>query len=108
MNQRPPLGPGVVDWPHRPKPRRYGRLILLALLAILFFGTGTTLSYYVEALWFDSLGYASVFWTTLNTEALVFALFAVITFVVLYGAFLALKPARLGEFGNILINGRPL
>ena len=37
-------------------------------------------------------------------------LFTVVTFVVLYGSFLALKPERLGELagGRILINGQPL
>src|SRR3954451_14668065 len=108
MNQRPPLGPEVIDWPRRRRPRRIGLLLLLVLLAVVFFGTGTTLSYYVEALWFDSLGYGSVFWTILNTQALVFVAFAGITFGVLYGAFLALKPSRLGEFRSILINGQPL
>jgi uncharacterized membrane protein (UPF0182 family) len=109
MNQPPPLGPDVVDLSRRrQRPRRRGRLFLLGALAVLFFGAGTSLSYYVDALWFDSLGYSSVFWTTLNAQALVFASFALITFAVLYGAFLALKPARIGEFGSILINGQPL
>ena len=73
-------------------------------------GGGTALSYYVEALWFDSLGYSAVFWKTLNVQAATFVAFALVTFAVLYGAFLALKPARLGEIagGTILINGQPL
>ena len=73
-------------------------------------GGGTALSYYVEALWFDSLGYGDVFWKTLNLQAAVFLGFAAVTFLVLYGAFLALKPARLGELtgGTILINGQPI
>src|SRR5206468_4065616 len=58
----------------------------------------------------DSLGYSSVFWTTVNLQAAAFAAFAVITFLVLYGAFIALKPARIGELtgGTILINGQPV
>jgi uncharacterized protein len=104
----------TIDWPPprspRPSRRRGGRLFVLAVLAILVLGGGTTLSYYVEALWFGSLGYADVFWTTLNLRAEVFAGFAVITFLVLYGSFLALKPARLGELAGlpILINGQPI
>jgi uncharacterized membrane protein (UPF0182 family) len=71
---------------------------------------GTALSYYVDALWFGSLGYADVFWKTLNVQARIFTLFTVVTFAALYGSFLALKPERLGEIagGRILINGQPL
>src|SRR5262245_13599128 len=98
----------VVDWPPPRRPRRSGRWVLLAVLAAIFFGGGTTLSYYVDALWFGSLGYAAVFWTTLNAQALTFILFAASTFVVLYGSFLALKPARLGEFSHIVVNGQPV
>src|SRR5256885_1475095 len=89
----------VVDWPPpcRPPRRNRGILFLVAVLAAILFGGGTTLSYYVERLWFDSLGYVDVFWRTLNVQAAVFALFAAITFVVLYGAYAVLKPARLGE-----------
>lgn len=61
------------------------------------FGASTVLSYYVDALWFDSLGYASVFWTRLNLQAGIFATCALVTFIVVYGAFRALKPARFGE-----------
>src|SRR5438874_3390334 len=99
----------VVDWPPpRRPPRRRGRLFLLAIAAALLFGGGTTVSYYVDALWFSSLGYSDVFWTRVNTQAAIFISFAVITFGVLYGAFLALKPPRLGEFSGLLINGQPL
>ena len=44
----------------------------------------------------------------LNAQAVVFCAFAAVTFAVLYGAFRALKPPRLGEFGSIIINGQPL
>jgi hypothetical protein len=63
-------------------------------------------SYYVDALWFDSLGYAAVFWTRLNLQAEIFGSFALITFVTIYGVYLAIKPSRLAEIigGRILIN----
>src|SRR5947208_8472702 len=102
----------VVDWPppRRPPRRNRGVLLLLAVLAAILFGGGTALSYYVERLWFDSLGYVDVFWTTLNLQAAVFSIFAAITFVVLYGAYAFFKPARLGELTGvpILINGQPI
>ena len=69
-------------------------------------GSGAVLSYYVDALWFDSLGYASVFWTRLNLQAAIFGAFALITFLTVNGVFLAIKPGRFDEIigGRILIN----
>ena len=73
---------------------------LLAVLGVLFLSVGTALSYYVDALWFGSLGYADVFWTSLNLQAAVFTGFSVVTFLVFYGSFLALKPARGDDLGR--------
>src|SRR5712692_10011045 len=102
----------VVDWPPPPRrrPRRIGRWLLLALVAVIVFGGGTALTYYVDALWFGSLGYADVFWKTVKLQGTVFSAFAGVTFLVLYGSFLALKPARFSEFagGTIMINGQPV
>ena len=79
---------------------------MLAIAAAVFLGGGTLVSYYVDALWFDSLGYAAVFWTRINLQAATFVVFALLTFVVIYGAFLALKPDRFDQLigGRILIN----
>src|SRR5438477_9131030 len=84
----------IVDWPPPRRPRRRGRLFLLAALGVLLLAGGTALSYYVDALWFASLGFAEVFWKTLNLQAAIFALFAGLTFAALYGSFLAFKPDR--------------
>ncbi|PYR32945.1 MAG: membrane protein [Acidobacteria bacterium] len=100
----------TIAWPPSRR-RRRGRLVILAVLAVLVLGGGTALSYYVDALWFGSLGYADVFWKTLNLQAAVFIAFAAMTFLVLYGSFLALKPAHLADFaggGTIIINGQPV
>jgi hypothetical protein len=100
----------VVDWVPPKRPRRRGRLFILVALGILLLGGGTVLSYYVDALWFDSLGYGDVFWKTLRLQSQIFTGFVLVTFLVLYGAFLALKPPRLGELTGIpiLINGQPI
>jgi uncharacterized membrane protein (UPF0182 family) len=102
--------PDTIAWRPSPRPRR-GRLVILAVLAVFVLGGGTALSYYVDALWFGSLGYSDVFWTTLKLQAAVFVAFAAVTFLVLYGSFLALKPAHLTDFaggGTIIINGQPV
>ena len=59
----------TIDWPPPRRPRRRGRLFILAVLAVVVLGGGTALSYYVDALWFGSLGYSDVFWRTLNIQA---------------------------------------
>jgi uncharacterized membrane protein (UPF0182 family) len=101
----------TIDWPpSRPPRRRRVRVFLLAIVALFVLVGGTALSYYVEALWFESLGVADVFWKSLNLRAEIFSGFAGVTFLVLYGSFLALKPAHLGELAGlpILINGQPI
>jgi hypothetical protein len=94
----------------RPRRRRSARLVLLAALGVVVLGGSTAASYYVDALWFESLGYASVFWTRLSLQAATFAAFALVTFLVVYGVFRALKPDRLVELigATILVNRRPV
>jgi hypothetical protein len=93
-------------------PRRRRRfLLILAVLAGIFFGGRTALSYYVDALWFGSLGYRDVFWKTLGLRWGIFAAFTAATLLVLYGSFLALKRAHLPDLPNghtILIGRQPV
>ncbi len=77
------------------------------MIAVLLLGGGTALSYFVESLWFGSLGFSDVFWTTLNVQSVVFTGFSVVTFLILYGSFLALKPARLAELSSPIPDQRP-
>ena len=86
-----------IDWPKRaPKPRRGNRkfLILIAIVFLIFAGSRTALSYWVDLLWFRSLGYGSVFLRTLTMQWGIFAAFAAVTFVILYGAFSLLNRAH--------------
>jgi len=86
------------------------RWILLVVIAAAL-ALGATLSYYVDALWFESLGYSEVFWRSLSLQGIVFTVFFAGTFVLLYGAFVALKPPRLGDIGSdsvVLIGGHPV
>ncbi len=104
--------PESIDWPPTHVPRRRRRLLLLlAVLAGIVFGGRTALSYYVDALWFGSLGYGDVFWKTLGLQWGIFAAFAATTFLILYGSFLALKRAHLPDLPSgqtIVIGGQPV
>ena len=100
----------TLEWPPPRRAAHRGRVALLVLLALLFLGGGTFLSYYVEALWFGSLGFSEVFWTTVSLQARVFLVVTLVTFIVLYGAFHALRPAHLKDLGagTWLVNGQPV
>jgi uncharacterized membrane protein (UPF0182 family) len=103
--------PESIDWPlpHPARPRRRRRFVLiLVVLACIFFGVRTALSYYVDMLWFGSLGYGDVFWKTLSLQWGIFTAFAAATFLILYGSFLALKRAHLPDWpeGYTILIGR--
>ncbi len=57
--------PESIDWPPpltgHTKPRRRRFFLILVALAVIFFAIRTALSYYVDVLWFGSLGYGDVF-----------------------------------------------
>jgi hypothetical protein len=111
--------PGPIDFPQGrlesrgPRDPRLRRklIVVLIVIAAVFIGAKAALSYWVDLLWFRSLGYADVFWTTWRIEWGVFALFAIATFAILYGAFSALKRASqdsLPSARQILLGGQPV
>src|SRR6266478_249496 len=106
--------PESMDWPQMQPPhpgRRRRFLLVVAVLAGIFFGGRTALSYYIDVLWFESLGYGEVFWKTLGLQWGIFTAFAAATFLILYGSFLALKRAHLPDLPSgqtIFIGGQPL
>ncbi len=100
-----------LDWPRPPRRRRRRFLLILVVLAVVVFGCWTASSYYVDALWFRTLGYGKVFWTTQRIQWGVFAVFATATFLILYGMFLALRRVHVSELQSsqtIFIGGRPV
>jgi uncharacterized membrane protein (UPF0182 family) len=107
MNKKNGRGDIVINTQRR---HRTVRLTLLVALGVVLLGASTAASYYVDALWFESLGLASVFWTRLSLEAATFAAFALATFFVVYGVFRVLKPDRLDEViaSTLLVNRRPM
>src|SRR6202790_5031591 len=96
---------------HSPRRRTGFFLLMLAVLAVILLGGRTALSYYVDVLWFESLGYSDVFWKTLGLQWGIFVAFAAATFLILYGSFLALRRAHLPNLPighTIFIGGQPL
>ncbi len=90
----------TIHWPRTPRPvnpppRRRRRLLLILVILAIIFGARTVLSFYVDVLWFGSLGYGDVFRKTLGLQWGIFLAFAAATFLVLYGSYLALKRAYL-------------
>src|SRR6266705_2041171 len=105
--------PESIDWPgmRAPRGRRRFLLLVIAALAVIVLGGRAALSYYVDVLWFESLGFRDVFWKTLGLQWGIFAAFAAATFLILYGSFLALKRAHLPDLPSgqtILIGGQPV
>ena len=105
--------PETIDWPMRGKPRspRLAIYLLVAIVILIFVGGRTAVSYWVDLLWFGSLGYASVFWKSFGLEWGTFAVFAALTLVILLAAFFALRhshAADLPDTHTIFFGGRPM
>ena len=102
----------TIDWPnHRQSRRRRKLLLLLILAAGILFGGRAALSCWVDLLWFRSLGYGDVFWKSWTLQYGTFAVFAVTTFLILYGTFLGLKRAHQADLPSdhsIVFGGQPL
>jgi len=105
-----PVRPEIVDWQQPPPRRRRLFFFALAVLVALILSSRTVLSYYVEGLWFGSLGYEDVFRKTLALQWTAFLAFSAVTFLILYGWFLALRRVYARDLpsgGTIFIGGQP-
>jgi uncharacterized protein len=105
--------PETIDWPMRGKPRRISLAVylLLAVVFVIFIGGRAAISYWVDLLWFRSLGFADVFWKSWSLEWGTFAAFAVLTFLILFAAYLAFRHSHAGdlpETHTIYFGGQPL
>ncbi len=105
--------PETIDWPQRQRPRGPRRVVLFLLLfiALILFASRTVLSWWVDVLWFHSLGYESVFWKAWTLEWGTFAAFAALTFLILYAALLLLRRAHAADLPDrhtIFLAGRPI
>jgi len=105
------VAPEYIDFPQRPPSRRRRFFLIVIALAVILLAGRTVLSYYVDVLWFASLGYADVFWKRLGLQWGVFAGFLAATFLILYGTFLILKRTHLADLPSghtIYFGGRPV
>ncbi|HEX8846224.1 MAG TPA: UPF0182 family protein [Pyrinomonadaceae bacterium] len=94
------------------KPRRNRRrIIIIAIVIALIFMLLRSTSIYVSALWFDSLGYSSVYWYIFRMKLFVFLIFAVLTVAILRTAFWLLErtfSASTLERRTIMVNNQAL
>jgi uncharacterized membrane protein (UPF0182 family) len=84
-------GPKVIDVPAR-KRRFWLIALVLLIVAVLLFGS-QFLGIYIDAIWFSSLGYASVYWYKFRVGAILFVVFLAATFLILKLAFYLLGRA---------------
>ncbi len=71
-----------------PRKRRGWKLAFLIAAIVLLFSFSRILSVYLSALWFDSLGYSSVYWYVFKAKVLLFVAFTVLTALLLSATFL--------------------
>src|SRR5438270_407895 len=94
--------------PGRRKRRRWLLILVLVVLALLL---SRAAGIYLETLWFGSLGYGSVYWTSFGYELALFGIFAVATTVILRGAFWLLERAFVVSAlapRRVIVNNRPV
>jgi uncharacterized protein len=94
----------------QPPRRRWRRWAILGVV-LLVFALIRGLSMYISALWFGSLGYASVYWTVFRYKLFTFLIFAGLTVLILRGALLVLErvfAASALERRTIVVNNQPV
>src|ERR1700737_4697228 len=86
-----------------PRRRRWGWWILLAIV-LLVFAASRGLSIYISALWFGSLGYSTVYWYMFKLKIALFAIFCLLTILILRGGFWIVERA----FASIAFDRRTI
>ncbi len=76
--------------PPLPKRRRFRLWLILATVALVF-ALFRFISVYIEALWFGSLGFSSVFWYTFRLKLFLFLIFGLLTVIILRAGFRLLE-----------------
>src|SRR6266404_2381212 len=87
----------------KPRRRRWGWWLLGAIV-IFVFAASRGLSIYISALWFGSLGYSAVYWYMFKLKIALFAIFFVLTVIILRGSFWVIERA----FASIAFDRRTI
>src|SRR4051812_24183001 len=67
-------------------------LLRVGILVVLIIAAFQSLSFYVESLWFGSLGFEAVYWYRLQAQAAVFAAFTIGSAAILWLLFRLVMP----------------
>src|SRR6266478_987835 len=89
MSEQFPSRSDIIDV--GPSKRRRWRVWLLVAAAVVLFSLSRILSVYLSALWFNSLGYSTVYWYIFKLKAGLFVGFALLTALLLRSAFWLLQ-----------------
>ncbi len=99
----------IIDEPP-PRRRRWRRWLLIAAV-LLFILISRSLSIYVSALWFGSVGYSPVYWYILKLKVAIFLIFLILTAVILRAGFSVLErifAAHALTPRTIIVNNQPV
>lgn len=94
-----------------PRSKRRWRIWLIAALVLLFIVLSRSLSIYLSAAWFSSLGFSAVYWYIFKLKLGLFIAFALLTIVILRTAFWLLERAFASqpfEKRTIVVNNQPI
>jgi len=101
----------IIDVGHiKPRRRRWGWWLLGAIVVLLFTAS-RGLSIFISAVWFGSLGYSAVYWYMFKLKIGLFAIFFVLTVVILRGGFWVIQRAFASialDRRTIIINQQPV
>src|SRR6267143_3246568 len=105
------LGGEIIDVGHtKPRRRRWGWWILGAIVLFIV-AASRGLSIYISALWFGSLGYSAVYWYMFKLKLALFAIFFVLTVLILRGGFWLIQRAFASiafDRRTIMVNQQPV
>jgi uncharacterized membrane protein (UPF0182 family) len=91
--------------------KRRWRLWLLGAILLIFFLLSRSLSIYLSAAWFNSLGFSAVYWYIFKLKVGLFVAFAVLTVAILRTAFWLLErtfgPQTMAK-RTIVVNNQPI
>ena len=99
----------MIDVGPSPKRRRLKIWIIVAA-GLLLLSLSRILSIYLSSLWFESLGYSSIYWYVLKTKIALFAGSAIVTALLLSATFLLFQRlfgAYAFENRTIILNNQP-